>query len=50
MMVPPSPTIHPFKTSTKKTEDKNALEVTFTVYADEDYEKNLTSLIGYATR
>jgi len=36
--------------TTKKTEDKNALEVTFTVYADEDYEKNLTSLIGYATR
>ncbi|MFV2004616.1 MAG: type II secretion system minor pseudopilin GspI [Gammaproteobacteria bacterium] len=36
--------------TTKKTEDKNALEVTFTVYADKDYEKNLTSLIGYATR
>jgi len=36
--------------TTKKTEDENALEVTFTLYADKDYEKNLTSLIGYATR
>ena len=36
--------------TTKKTEDKDALEVTFTLYADKDYEKNLTSLIGYATR
>lgn len=36
--------------TTKKTEDKDALEVTFSMYADEDYEQNLTSLIGYATR
>lgn len=36
--------------TTKKTEDKDALEVTYTLYADKDYEKNLTSLIGYATR
>ncbi len=36
--------------TTKKTEDENALEVTFTVYSDKAYEKNLTSLIGYATR
>lgn len=36
--------------TTKKTEDEDALEVTFTLYADKDYEKNLTSLIGYATR
>jgi general secretion pathway protein I len=36
--------------TTKKTEDKDALEVTFTMYADEDYKQNLTSLIGYATR
>ena len=36
--------------TTKKTEDKNALEVTFTIYADDENEKNLTSLIGYATR
>ena len=36
--------------TTKETEDKNAREVTFTVYADKNYEKNLTSLIGYATR
>lgn len=36
--------------TTKKTEDEDALEVTFKVYSDEDYEENLTSLIGYATR
>ena len=36
--------------TTKKTEDENALEVTFKVFADKDYETNLTSLIGYATR
>ena len=36
--------------TTKRTEDKDALEVTFKVFSDEDYEENLTSLIGYATR
>ena len=36
--------------TTKKTEDENALEVTFTLYADKDYQQNLTALIGYATR
>jgi general secretion pathway protein I len=36
--------------TTKQTEDDNAREVTFTVYADDDYQENLTSLIGYATR
>jgi general secretion pathway protein I len=36
--------------STKKTEDENAREVTFTVYADEDYQKKLTTLTGYANR
>jgi general secretion pathway protein I len=36
--------------TTKQTEDDNAREVTFTVYADDDYKENLTSLIGYATR
>lgn len=36
--------------TTKKTEDDDALEVTFTIYADKDYQKNLTALIGYATR
>jgi general secretion pathway protein I len=36
--------------TTKKTEDENARQVTFTVYSDKDYEHNLTSLIGYATR
>ena len=36
--------------TTKKTEDKDALEVTFTMYADKEYQQSLTSLIGYATR
>jgi general secretion pathway protein I len=36
--------------TTKKTEDDNALEVTFTLYADKDYQNNITTLIGYATR
>jgi general secretion pathway protein I len=36
--------------TTKKTENKDAREVTFTLYADKEYQQNLTSLIGYATR
>jgi general secretion pathway protein I len=36
--------------TTKKTENEDAREVTFTMYADKDYQQNLTSLIGYATR
>lgn len=36
--------------STLKTGDENAVQVTFTMYADKDYKQNLTSLIGYATR
>jgi len=36
--------------TTKKTEDKNARQVTFTVYQDKEREKNLTSLTGYANR
>ena len=36
--------------TTKKTEDENARQVTFTLYADKDYQKNLTALTGYATR
>lgn len=36
--------------TTKATEDKNARQVTFTLYADEERTKNLTSLIGYANR
>jgi general secretion pathway protein I len=36
--------------STKKTADDNAVQVIFTMYADKDYEQNLTSLAGYATR
>ena len=36
--------------TTKKTADENARQVSFTLYADKDYEENLTSLIGYITR
>jgi len=36
--------------TTKKTEDENARQITFTLYADKDYQQNLTSLIGYANR
>lgn len=36
--------------TTKKTEDKDARQITFTMYADEAYKKNLTTLIGYANR
>ena len=36
--------------TTKKTADDNARQVSFTMYADDEYEKNLTSLIGYITR
>ena len=36
--------------TTKKTEDKDALEVTLTMYADKEHQQSLTSLIGYATR
>ena len=36
--------------TSKETEDKDARQVTFTLYADEDHTKNLTSLTGYATR
>jgi len=36
--------------TTKKTEDKDARQVEFTVYNDRDREQNLTRLIGYATR
>ena len=36
--------------TTKKTADENARQVSFTMYADEKYEQNLTSLIGYITR
>jgi general secretion pathway protein I len=39
-----------WKRSTLKTGDDNAVQVTFTMYADKDYKQNLTSLIGYATR
>ena len=33
-----------------ETEDKDARQVTFTLYLDEDRTKNITSLTGYATR
>jgi len=36
--------------TTKETEDENARQVTFTLYSDKDYENNLTTLVGYATR
>lgn len=36
--------------TTKKTEDKNARQVTFSLYADKDYQKNITTLTGYANR
>lgn len=36
--------------TTKETEDKNARQVTFTLYSDKEYTKNLATLIGYATR
>ena len=36
--------------TTKATEDENARQITFTLYADKDRTKNLTSLIGYANR
>ena len=36
--------------TTKKTEDDNARQITFTLYEDKDYEKNITSLSGYANR
>jgi len=36
--------------TTKETEDKNARQITITVYGDEGRTKNLTSLTGYANR
>ena len=36
--------------TTKKTADENARQVSLTLYADDDYEENLTSLIAYVTR
>lgn len=36
--------------TTKKTADENAVQVSFTLYADKDYKQNLTTLTGYATR
>jgi len=36
--------------TTKKTEDENARQITFTLYEDKDREKNLTTLTGYANR
>jgi len=36
--------------TTKKTEDEDARQITITVYADEDYQKNLSALSGYANR
>ena len=36
--------------TSKATEDKNARQVTFTLYSDKEYTKNLATLTGYATR
>ena len=36
--------------TTKKTADNNTREVTYKVYADKEYKKNLTSLRGHALR
>lgn len=36
--------------TTKQTEDEDAREVSFQVFIDDDYEEQVTSLIGYATR
>ncbi len=36
--------------STIATEDKDARQVEFKVFADEDHQQNLTRLIGYASR
>lgn len=36
--------------TTKATEDENARQITFAMYADKERTKNLTSLIGYANR
>ncbi len=36
--------------TTKETEDKNARQITFKLFLDEDYSKNLTTLTGYANR
>jgi general secretion pathway protein I len=36
--------------TTKATEDEDARQITFTLYADKERTKNLSSLIGYANR
>jgi len=36
--------------TTKETEDKNARQITFKLFADKDYSRNLTSITGYANR
>ena len=36
--------------TTKATEDKDARQIKFSLYADKDRTKNLTTLIGYANR
>lgn len=36
--------------TTKETEDKDARQITFILYADKERKRNLTTLIGYANR
>lgn len=35
--------------TTKKTEQDNTRQVSFKIFADKDYKKNLTSLVGYVS-
>lgn len=39
-----------WKRTTKKTEDEDARQITFTVYTDKEHLNNLSTLIGYANR
>ena len=39
-----------WKRTTKQTEDEDAREVTFKVFVDDDYEEQVSTLVGFATR
>jgi len=36
--------------TTKKTEQDNTRQITYKIFADKDYQQNLTSFIGYVTQ
>jgi general secretion pathway protein I len=36
--------------TSKKTEQDNTRQITYKIFADKNYEKNLTSIIGYVTQ